>query len=284
MLSPTTVKTNYLKCLQLNFLNFYPSRKALIPVPGNASPFEVRFCPALVAKKAEVSVNPPVVTSVASPIRRNPFLPFDSNLFLSELFSDYVLIFNKFCVVPEHLLIITRAFVEQSAEFSLKDFAVVGRVLSELQDMQPLAFYNSGPTAGASQIHRHFQVIPTDEIPIEGQILSIERFDEPFTLPLFSSFQHACIRKPKNMNGDQWYFEAYQKLKSFCNDLTFDSFNLLWTHEWMILIPRSREHTMDGLNSLNAMAFAGYLLVMNESDLERFKVIEALENVTFPVS
>ena len=35
MLSPTTVKTNYLKCLQLNFLNFYPRLLALKLVTEN---------------------------------------------------------------------------------------------------------------------------------------------------------------------------------------------------------------------------------------------------------
>ena len=277
-ISPNIIKLKYLKCLESNFLNFYQSRKASIKVIEGSSPFEVRYCPTLVLKKAEVSVNRAVPAEAPKP--RNPFLPFDQNLLVSELNSDYVLIFNKFCVVPEHLLIITRDFVEQCSEYAKEDFYVVNQVLDNLREMKPLAFYNSGPDAGASQAHRHFQVIPTEIIPIEEHINSVDKFNEPFMIPLYSSFIHGCIRRPKSSDilSNIWYFEAYQKLKSFC--LGKSAYNLLWTQDWMLLVPRRKEFTDDNMNSMNAMAFAGYFLVMDERHLQQFNVIDCLEQVT----
>jgi sulfate adenylyltransferase (ADP) / ATP adenylyltransferase len=281
--SPNIIKLKYLKCLESNFLNFYQSRKASIKVVEGSSPFEVRYCPGLVAKKAEVSVNRAVLAVEASK-PRNPFLPFDQNLLVSELNSSYVLIFNKFCVVPEHLLIITRDFVEQGAEYSKEDFDAVGEVLNNLKDLKPLAFYNSGPDAGASQAHRHFQIIPTEAIPIEEHINTIDIFNEPFMIPLYSSFIHGCIRRPKlsDDSSNIWHFEAYQKLKNFC--LKYSAYNLLWTQDWMLLVPRRKEFTDDEINSMNAMAFAGYFLVMDERHLQQFDVINCLEQVTFKLS
>ena len=283
-ISPALVKSKYLKCLESKFINFYPSKRALIPLNYNSrstpTPFEVRYCPALLSKKAEVSVGR---ICSAPTLLRNPFLPFDQNLLVSE-FESYAVIFNKFCVIPEHLLIITRKFVEQATEYSREDFGVVGEVLDGLREVNPLAFYNSGPAAGASQSHRHFQVIPNESIPIEEHVEKFGTFNVPFLIPLYSSFRHGCIRKPIQTGADpNWHFEAYQKLKTFCG-FEFEAFNLVWTQDWMLLVPRRKEFTDDQINSLNAMAFAGYFLVMDERHLEQFSPVECLEQVTFPVS
>lgn len=281
MISPSVVKSKYLNCLEKKFLNFYPSRKVFIKISEGFAPFEVRYCPALVAKKAEVSVERKEA-SQETKLSRNPFLPFDQNLLVSNLNSpNYALIFNKFCVVPEHLLIITREFVDQTAEFCNDDFRIVESVLESLRETNPLAFYNSGVDAGASQAHRHFQVIPTETVPIDAHIKSTTCFDEPFRIPLYSTFIHACIRRPDSMNSSDWHFEACKKLKSFCSkDST--AFNLIWTRDWILLVPRRKEFTDDNLNSLNAMAFAGYFLVMDEGHMHQFNVVKVLEQVTFP--
>lgn len=281
-ITPILVKSKYLKCLDANFLNFYPSRKNFVKVSSfSQRPFEVRFCPALVAKKTEVSVVHRPAISGNKP--RNPFLPFDQNLFVSDLNSslDYVVIFNKFCLIEDHLLIITKEFVEQSSELSQLDFQAVNEVLESLQEIKPLAFYNSGAEAGASQAHRHFQVIPNENIPIGEHIESVGLFNEPFLIPLYSSFQHGCIRRTTE-DSSNWHLEAFKKLKSFCSSSSNSSFNLLWTHDWMLLIPRRKEFTDDNLNSLNAMAFAGYFLVMDEAHSKELNVIECLQQVTFP--
>ena len=286
MISPISIKSKYLKCLEAKYLNFYPSRKALIKASeGAAVPFEIRYCPTLVAKKTEISATATCPTIDSSKLSRNPFLPFDQNLLVSDLDSSvYALIFNKFCLIPEHLLVITRDFVEQAAELTSTDFQIVMKVMESLEEISPLAFYNSGPEAGASQVHRHFQVIPTENIPIEEHIKSVLCFNEPFKIPLYSSFVHGCIRRPADSIDTDWQSEAYVKLKVFCNKYNKSAFNLLWTRDWILLVPRKREFTHDNLNSLNAMAFAGYFLVMDEDRLDRLNVLECLEQVTYSPS
>ena len=37
----------------------------------------------------------------------DPFAPYEPELFVQE-YGDYVVLLNKFCVVPHHLLIITK--------------------------------------------------------------------------------------------------------------------------------------------------------------------------------
>lgn len=283
-ISSGIIRSKYSKCFESQFLKFYESKLATIKVGDNCSPFQLRFCPAIVAKKNEVSVTHPNPKSPSKPI--NPFLPFDRNLLVSDLNSEYALIFNKFCVVPEHLLIITKEFVHQAAPYSPRDFEVVDEILIALKDKKPLAFYNSGPEAGASQEHRHFQVIPTEVSPIEDHIVAVDQFDEPFSIPLYSSFKHGCIRKNSSSYSSvkNWYFDAYEKLMAYCK-MQSTPYNLLWTEDWMLMVPRRKEFSDDGANSLNAMAFAGYFLIMNEEHLSGgFDVIKTLEQVTFPTS
>lgn len=283
-ITPSSVKLKYLKCLESKFLNFYPSRKVLVKVSaGSSRPFEVRYCPALVSKKSEVAVNRVFDgAEVSNNKPRNPFLPFDQNLLVSELSRSHVLIFNKFCVVPEHLLIITTKFVEQAAEFAECDFDAVNQILEDMNEVFPLAFYNSGPEAGASQAHRHFQVIPTEIAPIDEHIRAVDKFNEPFAIPLYSSFLHGCIRNPSvNSRNSYWHFEAYKQLRELFPDRPA-AYNLLWTRDWMLLVPRRKAFTDNGMDSVNAMAFAGYFLTMDEVHLDEFNVIQNLQEVTFP--
>jgi len=46
-------------------------------------------------------------------------------------------------------------------------------------------------------------------------------------------------------------------------------YNLLFTREWMLLVPRSRER-FEGI-SINALGFAGTLLVWNEGQMEALR-------------
>ena len=53
----------------------------------------------------------------------NPFLPYQPELLVAKLADDYVCLLNKFPVLSPHLLICTRAFVEQGEPLTLADFS-----------------------------------------------------------------------------------------------------------------------------------------------------------------
>jgi ATP adenylyltransferase len=68
------------------------------------------------------------------------------------------------------------------------------------------------------------------------------------------------------------YYEllrAVNLLPRFPNDKPIGPYNLLATREWMLLAPRSQEH-FDAI-SINALGFAGALLVQDTSQMDLVK-------------
>ena len=96
-------------------------------------------------------------TSTAKKGNRNPFLPYDPNLFVADVSESHVCLLNKYPILEGHLLIVTREFRHQETLLTCDDFAAAWRCLAETDGV---VFYNSGPIAGASQPHKHLQLIP----------------------------------------------------------------------------------------------------------------------------
>ena len=66
--------------------------------------FEVRIAPSIAEKQAHIPSN----SFPAPKSRVNPFLPYDERLFIDKLGSEHVILLNKYCVTPMHILIITK--------------------------------------------------------------------------------------------------------------------------------------------------------------------------------
>ncbi|MEJ1934738.1 phosphorylase [Nostoc sp. NIES-2111] len=210
----------------------------------------------------------------------NPFLPYEQDLFVADISDTHVCILNKFNVVDYHLLIITRHFEEQESLLTLEDFAAMWACLA---GMDGLAFYNSGKIAGASQRHKHLQLVPLPFIASQPQIpiaplLSSANHDAIATIPglpfihAFAKLQPTWIDSP--LTGAQATLEIYHKLLRAVG-LEVDSnqqpgaYNLLATREWMLIVPRSQEHFQS--ISVNSLGFAGALLVKNELEMQLLK-------------
>ncbi len=245
-------------------------------IVDGAMPFVIRRVSSLAAKAA-----------LRAPAARsgNPFLPYDPALEVTGLGDDHVCLLNKFNVVPGHVLIVTRAFAAQEALIGEGDFAALWRVLGGIDG---LGFYNAGPAAGASQPHKHLQVVPLplapadrpDDPPVPLQAL-IDAAGGPPTghigrLPQLP-FRHAFLRLDPERTADPAAAAAvsldrYRAMLAALgiapppgSDRSRRPYNLLLTRTWMVLVPRARE-SVAGI-SINALGFAGSLFVRDRDQL-----------------
>ncbi len=229
--------------------------------------FVVRIL-ANLARKAQAKKKQTKSTADGKPF--NPFLPYDSDLFVGNLSSTHLCLLNKYNVVDHHLLMVTRAFESQEAWLNEQDFDAVWRCLSE---MEGLAFYNGGTLAGASQRHKHLQLIPTatDEIPIDA-VLQFECLGAPHRLPALPFFHSAMALAP--IESASQLLAAYRRLLQAV-DITVsgaqqtEAYNLLFTRRWMLVVPRSQESFKS--ISVNSLGFAGSLFVQDDAQLDLLK-------------
>jgi ATP adenylyltransferase len=208
----------------------------------------------------------------ARPASGNPFLPFEQALHVADLSPRHVCLLNKFPVFRDHALIVTRDFEEQTAPLGAGDFEALWGALGELGGV---GFYNAGEIAGASQRHRHLQVVPPllrgpRATPIDA-LLDDARFDAPVGRAPGLPFLHAVARlrscqRQAPTEAARALLGLYREMaRAFGCDRAERPYNLLVTREWMLLVPRSREK-WQGI-SLNGLAFAGAILVRNAEQL-----------------
>jgi ATP adenylyltransferase len=202
----------------------------------------------------------------------NPFLPYDQELFITNIGEHHVCLLNKFNVVDDHLLIVTREFEEQESWLTSQDFVALQSILLAIDG---LAFYNGGKIAGASQRHKHLQLVPLPlipegtKVPIATAISAAIFAGDIGHLPCFP-FLHGLI-KIELPTDPQNLLASYLTLLKYLHILPQDAraYNLLVTREWMLVVPRSQESYQS--ISINSLGFAGALLVKNEIELNFVK-------------
>jgi len=214
----------------------------------------------------------------------NPFLPCERDLFVADLSDTHLCLLNKYNVVDRHLLIITRDFEAQETWLTLPDFQALWACLAEVEG---LAFYNGGKDAGASQHHKHLQLVPFplvpngENIPIEEAIAAARVGSSAGTVPHFP-FPHAVAKLDLHQSDSpsevaETLLECYRKLLKAVNlhyhperdRQQSGAYNLLATRQWMAVVPRSRE-SFEAI-AVNALGFAGTLFVRNEEQMQRLK-------------
>lgn len=103
--------------------------------------------------------------SKSPPPAFNPFLPYDKRLWVAHLPPSHELLLNKFPVSANHALVVTREFAEQEDDLTVEDLRATWAVLDAMPGAGGMAFFNSGGESGASQRHKHLQVVP---LPLDG--------------------------------------------------------------------------------------------------------------------
>lgn len=209
----------------------------------------------------------------AAPQPTNPFLPYDPAMLVAELSDTHALLLNKFQVLEGHVLVVTRAFAEQEAALEEADFAAVAQVLRQTAG---LAFFNGGAAAGASQRHRHVQLLPWPLMPAAEA--------QPFDPRQWAQreagwpFAHACVElSPQDQAQPARLRARYDHLIAgigLGGAAGYSGYNLLMTPDWMMVVRRSRG-AHEGLG-VNALGFAGTLLLRGEEELQRLRLMGPL--------
>ncbi|MEA3119305.1 MAG: sulfate adenylyltransferase / adenylyltransferase, partial [Paraburkholderia sp.] len=185
----------------------------------------------------------------------------------------------------------------------IHDFTALFACLAEFEG---LGFYNGGVQAGASQRHKHMQIVPLplDPTGTGKSSLPIDPLIETAAAPHSSDvvelaglrFRHAFARlAPASTPAAAAYaaLAAYRRLMNALGLAPAISggrparqagpYNMLLTPRWMLLAPRKAEHA-EGI-SVNALGFAGSLFVRDYAQMatvRRVGPMTLLEQVAMP--
>lgn len=217
-----------------------------------------------------------------------PYDPFDvppKELFITDIEPVHKLVLNKFAIVPEHFILATRAFKEQTYLLEEADIAASFSLIQtwKREGGDLFAFFNCGEHSGASQRHRHVQFLPIERMQdsVTGTWTPILDLlvDGDNSLVPFMTFSEKI---PINATSQQLH-KIYQRLYEracVCTGLKSPSleedtasqisYNLAMSDKTMCICPRkaegasltTKDHT--GFVALNGTLLAGTLLVKNE--------------------
>jgi ATP adenylyltransferase len=203
----------------------------------------------------------------------NPFLPWETDLEVELLGDEHVLLLNKYPVQPGHLLLISRRWQPQAGWLSVADWRAVTTLAV---DCGGLWFFNSCAAAGASQPHRHLQLLPRaagdPSCPLADLLLRQLRAEGNTVSSSPWPWAYALDRRrdPHDPQELQRLYHHQARLLGL-GDPQHDPqprqpYNLLFDDDWLMTVLRRREHCAGF--SLNALGFAGYLLATEESRLD----------------
>lgn len=142
---------------------------------ANSVPYQIRNVPSLLKKPISIDEEPKEGRAKQNEkdVFAPPYVP--GLLVLEE--KDFTYLLNKFCVLPNHFLLVTREFRRQELPppppmLGLA-YQTVQAYRSRSDDARKelFAFYNCGRIAGASQPHSHFQFV--EVAPSEGEDVAV---------------------------------------------------------------------------------------------------------------
>jgi ATP adenylyltransferase len=262
-----------------------PIETESFPAHDGGIPFVIRVASALAGRQRRLA-------SRSDDRRANPFLPPDPDLVVGAIAESHLCVLNKYPVIDDHALIVTRDFQDQLAPLDRADFVALWTCLRE----GGLAFYNAGAAAGASERHRHLQLVPTPvgEPPLPTPFDAVQadaHFDDGIGRIAALPFLHGIGRLRAIANhppaeAAEVLLGLYQLLaRAFGCNRHGQPYNLIVSRDWMLIVPRSRAQWR-GVN-VNGLGFAGALMVPGREELDvlrREGPLRVLAHVAVPVA
>ncbi|KAJ6788984.1 hypothetical protein PWT90_02580 [Aphanocladium album] len=263
-----------------------------------------------------------------------PFDPFEytsppPKLFVADVGPAHFLVLNKFAVVPEHFILATREFAAQTHVLEADDLHATLACIRAYEeaaaaadatsssghddddDAALFAFFNCGEHSGASQPHRHIQLLPVasmrEGLPEESpwRVLA-SRLDGVAVAP-FRTFSETIALDTSREDLHAAYLRLYeQAVRAAKGDESAAavartgeaaiSYNMGMTKDKLVLCPRLAEGdeikdqgTGDvvGKVSLNGTMLAGTALVKTEAEWDALRqnprvLINVLKSVGLP--
>uniref|UniRef100_A0A8H7Y472 Uncharacterized protein n=1 Tax=Psilocybe cubensis TaxID=181762 RepID=A0A8H7Y472_PSICU len=270
--------------------------------------YQIRLCPALQNKPAL----PTPHFDQKEKVKFDPFAPpYNANLLVGELTDEeskeeFIILLNKYAVIPRHFLLVTKEFKSQSSPLMPPELvqSYLLLVAAQKQGHKFFGFYNCKSPIGECLTllplrYLSIQVAITaepvnsgeDGPPIEllARRTRLEHQDRPFSLTQLPYASHT-YRFPSHLptyapeHLESLLADAFLQLL----DLTIStirhdpdyptgspSYNVILTLEHLHLIPRKLENYVlaesgDKL-SVNALGYAGMLLVKSAEEFEVVK-------------
>ena len=118
-----------------------------------------------------------------SQVKKNPFVPpFEEGQVVCDILDRHRLLFNKFSVCDEHVLLVTQEFESQLNPLNKSDWM---SALVTCRSLDAMLYFNCGFLSGASIPHKHMQLIPYSSLynsllPVEEAALAIEEREKMF--------------------------------------------------------------------------------------------------------
>ncbi|KAM3500055.1 hypothetical protein MY10362_006754 [Beauveria mimosiformis] len=326
---PELIKAAFAKALSNGDLFYFATHAQDVRV--GALTFQVRFSPSLANKPKA----PPPQRETAETTPSKPFDPFAYTtppppLFVGDVGPAHFLVLNKFAIVPGHFILATRAYKPQTDVLEADDLHATLACLRAYQEAAspaPLpsddddggedgalfAFFNCGEHSGASQPHRHIQMLPVtamrEGLPADsawrvlatqingggggGAAAPFTTFSQQITLDTSQEHLHAAYLR--------LYAQAVRAVRGEESEVSTTgeaaiSYNLAMTRDRLVLCPRRAEgdvvrdpDTGDvvGKVSLNGTMLAGTALVKAEAEWEALcknprALTTVLKNVGIP--
>ncbi len=224
-------------------------------------------------------------------------MPPDTKLVILPTYADeFTLVLNKFSVIPNHFLCITKEFKPQTSPLNPKELLATYNILKQINEQSGerfIAFYNCGEESGASQSHKHIQFLPLteknislfpDELVGGTQELTPKKPRLESTKVPFANYIVPIPNETEKIKIDedllgQLFITALSRTLTTLRDSGSSgiSFNVVMTTRWILLVPRKQE-TYEGI-SINSLGVVGILLAKNEKELEFLSNEENVQNV-----
>lgn len=240
------------------------------------------------------------------PTVKRPADPFARDVcekdYIESLSKTHALVYNKYPIVPSHVLVITKDMESQTSLINKNDFYAA---LEVMQALDCFVFFNGGAAAGSSQRHKHLQAIPYDaypnhDIPLNDLIETAKKDDscvernEYNTVEAFK-FKHIVCKFGRDFLTDinsktiERQAEALETIYKECltrlrNSNLHLAYNFILTKNWLFVVLRKCEVALD-MVKLNGVGFTGSFAATTEEEYEfilKQDPLEILQAATYP--